>query len=297
MQAGGIRRYQDGRNCGKMLTIIGSKVAHCRYSWTSLWEKLAFYVRNKRLTRHHCGRTLLITRWEASRFCASIICTAFKRPSYSLGDYYTGVCGFSESATAFIPYVPSLLRPSLQSLTELEVLCDERYEPVSVSNRLLDIALKGCIHLRHLDLFELPPEECRELCDIMAGLPDKLQLQTLGFRVRRSYSYEEDFVLVGPPFHISTTRRACYSNAVRYCDIYSCIPVISRMFLTTNYRKRCCVIVHSSLRLRKLYWLSYRMGQTNEIQGHVPSNALQIDQWIFTEITISTRQYAGFETR
>lgn len=204
-------------------------------------------MRNKRLTRHHCGRTLLITRWEASRFCASIICTAFKRPSYSLGDYYTGVCGFSESATAFIPYIPSLLRPSLQSLTELEVLCDERYEPVSVSNRLLDIALKGCIHLRHLDLFELPPEECRELCDIMAGLPDKLQLQTLGFRVRRSYSYEEDFVLVGPPFHISTTRRACYSNAVRYCDIYSCIPVISRMFLTTNYRKRCCVIVHSSL--------------------------------------------------
>lgn len=200
MQAGGIRRYQDGRNCGKMLTIIGSKVAHCRYSWTSLWEKLAFYVRNKRLTRHHCGRTLLITRWEASGFCESITCTAFKRPLHSLGDYYTGVCGFSESATAFIPYVPSLLRPSLQSLTELEVLCDERYEPVSVSNRLLDIALKGCIHLRHLDLFELPPEECRELCDIMAGLPDKLQLQTLGFRVQRSYSYEEDFVLVGPPF-------------------------------------------------------------------------------------------------
>lgn len=57
-----------------------------------------------------------------------------------------------EDGNLYVPYVPSLPHPNLQTLTALKISCNEVLIPVSLSNRLLEIALKECVHLRFLDL-------------------------------------------------------------------------------------------------------------------------------------------------
>lgn len=70
----------------------------------------------------------------------------------------------------------------------LEITCYERPSvEVSFSSRLLQMALKQCIHLRYPEFSsELPAEACRALSGVMAELPDNLRLQTFIFGVCRS---------------------------------------------------------------------------------------------------------------
>lgn len=98
-----------------------------------------------------------------------------------------------EDGNLYVPYVPSLPHPNLQTLTALKISCNEVLIPVSLSNRLLEIALKECVHLRFLDLTnDLILDACQEFRDIMAELTENLRLQSLRFIVRYSPTEDED---------------------------------------------------------------------------------------------------------
>lgn len=109
----------------------------------------------------------------------------------------------------------------------------------------------SCIRLRYLNFScEYPLAACRELRNIMAGLIDNLQMQTLWFMVKYFF-YETPFdggFLEGPFPHLYDAMRLLLERCPQLQHLYV-YPAVSRTFLMTNSREHCCDTIHGSLLL------------------------------------------------